>query len=318
MIDGIPKISVLVITYNQEDVISRAIDSLLAQKDYIYEICVSDDCSKDRTWEILQEYSLKYPGLFVLNRNNLNIGIFENIEKTWEMPTGDIIYRLAGDDECGSGWFKIVCDFIAKKNIDYKNDLFCIYGDYKCVYPNGDSFLYQNILIDKDDDVLSLAIRGKVCNRSSCSSSNILKKYVKVSKGRSHVAENAIDRQLQVFTDTNYYIKYVGNIYHANVGVSTRITDEQRKERLNIIPYTIAVFDKLGVSLKRKDKTFLQMEAFAARNRYDKKTFKNYFNYCILKLTSLRTSHIISIQTIRHFAFAFLRRLPHNKPIHFE
>ena len=93
MIEGIPRISVLVITYNQEDVISRAIDSLLLQRDYIYEICVSDDCSKDRTWDILQDYSAKHPGLFVLNRNDPNVGIFENIEKTWTMPTGDIIYQ---------------------------------------------------------------------------------------------------------------------------------------------------------------------------------------------------------------------------------
>ena len=122
MIDGIPKISVLVITYNQEDVIRRAIDSLLVQKDYIYEICVSDDCSKDRTWNILKEYSEKYPGLFVLNRNNPNIGIFENIEKTWTMPTGEIIYQLSGDDACGEGWrlYPESHHFFLSKNFDGK------------------------------------------------------------------------------------------------------------------------------------------------------------------------------------------------------
>ena len=90
--------------------------SLLCQE-HLYEICVSDDCSSDRTWEILNEYSSRYPGLFKLNRNDPNLGIFANEEKTWEMPTGDIIYRIAGDDMCCEGYFKAVVDFISEKGI---------------------------------------------------------------------------------------------------------------------------------------------------------------------------------------------------------
>ena len=51
-----PRFSVIIITYNQEDVIARTLESLLSQE-HLYEICVSDDCSSDRTWEILNEYS---------------------------------------------------------------------------------------------------------------------------------------------------------------------------------------------------------------------------------------------------------------------
>ena len=39
-----------------------------------------------------------------------NVGIFENIEFTWTMPEGDLIYQLSGDDECGDGFFKAVLD----------------------------------------------------------------------------------------------------------------------------------------------------------------------------------------------------------------
>ena len=118
---------------------------MLSQKDYIYEICVSDDCSPDRTWEVLQEYDRQYPGLFKLHQNHPNVGIFENIEYTWTMPTGDIIYQLSGDDECGKGWFKTVIEFIQNNNINYKEELFCIYGDYQAIYPNGDSFIRRKV-----------------------------------------------------------------------------------------------------------------------------------------------------------------------------
>lgn len=57
-----PKISALVICYKQEKLIKRAIDSLLNQKEYLYEICVSDDGSPDKTWEVLQEYAVQHPG----------------------------------------------------------------------------------------------------------------------------------------------------------------------------------------------------------------------------------------------------------------
>ena len=48
------KINVLIITYNQEDLIKRAIDSILCQKEYgLNKIVVSDDCSSDNTWNVL-------------------------------------------------------------------------------------------------------------------------------------------------------------------------------------------------------------------------------------------------------------------------
>ena len=177
MINGIPKISVLIICYKQEDLIKRAINSLLAQKDYIYEICVSDDCSPDKTWDVLQEYDNKYPGLFKLHRNEPNVGIFENIEYTWGMPTGEIIYQLAGDDECGEDWFKTVVEFIQKKNIDYKKELFCIYGDYERRYPNGDVYVKHNYAVLNNKNLLKLALRGLIGNRSCCYSKKILDKH---------------------------------------------------------------------------------------------------------------------------------------------
>ncbi|MBQ2527095.1 MAG: glycosyltransferase family 2 protein, partial [Bacteroidales bacterium] len=129
-----PRFSVIIITYNQEDVIARTLESLLSQE-YLYEICVSDDCSSDRTWEILNEYSSRYPGLFKLNRNDPNLGIFANEEKTWEMPTGDIVYRIAGDDMCCEGYFKAVVDFISEKGIDIGSDLYCVVGNTIVKYP---------------------------------------------------------------------------------------------------------------------------------------------------------------------------------------
>lgn len=315
MIKDIPKISVLVITYNQEDVISRAIESLLSQKDYIYEICVSDDCSKDRTWEILQEYGKKYPDLFVLNRNEPNIGIFENIEKTWTMPSGDVIYQLAGDDECGAGWFKTVVDYILKNQINYQNELFCIYGDYKRKYPNGDEFTSKNVLANKSDMCLKLALRGIIGNRSTCYSINILKKFIRVSQGRSHIAEDAQDRQLQIFSKYNYYIPHVGNIYYSYIGVSTQIDEKILEERLKIRPYLFKLFDEWGVQTDQKDRLY-SLEYFPVLSL----VLLNYKLKDIVKLLFLSVKCFdfnigFDFNSVKHMCFAIIRRLPHSRPI---
>lgn len=288
MIEGIPKISVIVICYKQEELIKRAINSLLAQKDYIYEICVSDDCSPDRTWEVLQEYDKQYPGLFKLHQNRPNVGIFENIEYTWTMPTGDIIYRLAGDDECGEGWFKTVIEYIQNNHIDYKNELFCIYGDYKCVYPNGDSFRYSQRYAKKNKDLVRLYERGFICNRSSCYSVNVLKKFIKVSRGRSFMVENAMDLQVHLFSKRAYYIHWVGNIYYARVGVSANMSYERIQEHEKTMVYAFDFLRSVSYNIHKND-IYLPDYNISQKKFRNHKTLKNLYNliWCYIRVIDI-------------------------------
>ena len=307
MIEGIPKISVLVITYNQEDVISRALESLLSQKEYIYEICVSDDCSRDNTWNILNEYSSQYPGLFKLNQNNPNKGIFENVEKTWSMPSGDLIYQLSGDDECGFGWLKRVVTFIQEEKIDYLNNAICIYGDYRAVYPNRDSYVFQNNYICSKYPAVKLAIRGFVGNRSACFTSSVLKRYIHVSKGRSYIAEDAQDRLLQACTETNFYIPYVGNVYYARIGVSNSFSRSIKKEREGRMLYLKDTLTRLGVQLDNKDKAYIDYMTYNLMGK--NVAGKVYW------LRSIELPLLFSFKKLRRYIFAAKIRLPHHSPI---
>lgn len=310
-----PKISVLIICYNQEKVISRAIESLLKQKDYIYEICVSDDCSPDNTWEVLLEYDKTYPGLFKLHRNETNVGIFENIEYTWTMPSGDIIYQLAGDDECGEGWLKTVAHFIANNKIDYKKERFCIYGDFKSVYPNGDTMILRNNLVKKDIDKVYLTLRTAISNRSTCFNAETLKLFKKVSKGKSHIAEEAIDIQLSLFSETFYYIPQVGNIYYANVGVSrSTSSDKYFDDRQKIVPYALEFLNEQG---KVVDPRF---DVYAKANLREKeflheRNLMNLIKAVVLKLRSYDRRIGVRSIFLRQSWFAIRRRLPHKHPI---
>jgi glycosyltransferase involved in cell wall biosynthesis len=49
----IPRISVVTSAYNSEPYIAKAIESILSQTFEDFEFILVDDCSKDRTWEII-------------------------------------------------------------------------------------------------------------------------------------------------------------------------------------------------------------------------------------------------------------------------
>jgi len=61
-----PRCSVLVPARNEEDNIGRCVNSLLGQDYPDFQVIVLDDNSTDRTWQILQESALRYPGLVLL------------------------------------------------------------------------------------------------------------------------------------------------------------------------------------------------------------------------------------------------------------
>lgn len=68
-----PVVSICCITYNQEQYIQQAIDGFVSQKtDFPLEIIIHDDCSTDRTPEIIRENVKKYPGLIrpIFQREN--------------------------------------------------------------------------------------------------------------------------------------------------------------------------------------------------------------------------------------------------------
>lgn len=312
-----PKISVVIICYKQEELIKRAIDSALAQKEYIYEICVSDDCSPDKTWEVLQDYDKRFPGLFKLNRNDPNIGIFQNVEKSWTMPTGNLIVELAGDDEFGPDWLKSVYNFVVDNNLDCENEMFCIYGDDKAQYPNGDFFVKESSLINKGYEPMSLTIRGLIGTRTRCVSKAIYKKRFSVASGRSYVAEWAQDRQIEVFCKKAYYIPTLASIYYTRIGVNVHFDKKILCEREDNFPYMEKCFQKVGYKFNKKDSYYIALQGERYKAHRDK-SFSHLWRVFVLTIKSkdYRFGFFnVEKKKIKRYAFALLRRLPHNKPI---
>jgi glycosyltransferase involved in cell wall biosynthesis len=95
-----PLISYIVLCYNQERFIREAVSSALAQTYSPLEIVISDDCSKDRTFEIARQITAAYKGPHTvrLNRNPTNLGLSGNSNRAVALCQGELIVGAAGDD----------------------------------------------------------------------------------------------------------------------------------------------------------------------------------------------------------------------------
>lgn len=221
------KISVYIFTYNQEDVIRRALDSVLCQKEWgLYRIVVSDDCSKDRTWEVLQEYKSKYPELVEPHRNDKNLGIYGNLQKAISyLPDSDLYCGFAGDDEYCDGFFQSVQELIKEKNID-TSEAVGIFSDWATVSPNGNRVVFKHNNVLSGCNLWSLKARGKITIRSLMWTKKVLDSYEPILEGCGlNLTESHFDAQSILPIKQAYYIPRVNSLYYTGVGVSKKLTD---------------------------------------------------------------------------------------------
>ena len=231
-------ITVLIVTYRQEDLIGRAIESVLAQKDWgLKNIIIQDDCSPDNNWDVIQKYKHRYPEYIVAYRNETNLGIYGNYDSLIaKRGEADLFYILEGDDAICNGWFKAVQENLSKRNIDLKDKAVTVCSDYKIIRPNGISLKARNnkLVEKKDVSNISLKARNIITFRSSLASAKTYDRYkpVDLSKGLG-VAEEMADIRVFQYSDYFYYVPYIATIYYTHVGISTRLSGEEyQKERI--------------------------------------------------------------------------------------
>ena len=89
-----PLVSFFVTAYRQEHLVRASIEAAFAQTWSPLEILLSDDCSPDGTFAVMQEMAAAYSGphRVILNRNPKNLGITAHVDRIMELDLG----RLRG------------------------------------------------------------------------------------------------------------------------------------------------------------------------------------------------------------------------------
>ena len=113
-------ISVAMATYNGARFLRNQLDSILRQTIRDIEIVVSDDCSTDRTWAILEEYKNREPRI-TIQRNEANVGYGKNFEKAIRMCHGEYIALSDQDDVWEPNHLEVLLALIKDKQISCGN-----------------------------------------------------------------------------------------------------------------------------------------------------------------------------------------------------
>lgn len=90
-------IEIVLATYNGEKYLPQQLDSLLGQTRKADRILVFDDCSTDRTCEIIKDYQKTHPEI-ILHKNKKNLGYTRNFLKGIKNTTADYVMLCDQDD----------------------------------------------------------------------------------------------------------------------------------------------------------------------------------------------------------------------------
>ncbi len=172
-----PFVSVVMTSYNREQYIVQAIDSILSQEcDFPYEIIIGDDCSTDNSRCILNSYKEKYPEVFVLNLQETNRGFGINWASTCKLARGKYIAFLDDDDYwCDTHHMALMVDYF---ETHYECGL--VYANRWVVNENFGTKILANAKIPYNEDKLHYILRKglPILFSASMIRKSIMDKYV--------------------------------------------------------------------------------------------------------------------------------------------
>jgi len=116
--------SIVVVTYNQEDLILETLESIYSQTYKAIELVVSDDASTDSTRDVIKGWVEQKGDRFVnviLNFNKQNKGISGNHSAGLKLASGEFVKYLGGDDILIPDAVEKICGFL----VENKEARFC-------------------------------------------------------------------------------------------------------------------------------------------------------------------------------------------------
>lgn len=122
-------LSICIPTYNRADKLDEMLDNLIEKiEPYNLPIYISDNCSKDNTYEIVSKYKKKYDHIYY-SKNNNNFGPDKNFELVLKMSETEYSWLFGDDDlivnddlgklieDLNTGYDLIVVNFPSKDNL---------------------------------------------------------------------------------------------------------------------------------------------------------------------------------------------------------
>ena len=114
--NGAPKVSVIVPMYNAERFINFCVASILEQTFKNFELILVDDCSTDKTLDVVKNFSDKRIKILRMKKNLGYPGAVRNVGL--DAATGKYIFFMDHDDVILPNAFEVLMDVAEKNNVD--------------------------------------------------------------------------------------------------------------------------------------------------------------------------------------------------------
>jgi glycosyltransferase involved in cell wall biosynthesis len=110
---SVPKVSVCVVTYNQEQYIRQCLESVYAQDTpFEFEVIIGDDASTDGTSAIVQEFAEREALRTRVVTQSSNVGPVPNYLAVHDLARGDYVAHIDGDDLMAPGKLRLQAQFL--------------------------------------------------------------------------------------------------------------------------------------------------------------------------------------------------------------
>ncbi len=203
-------VSIICLTYCQEDYIRQCLDGFVMQKtDFRYEVLVNDDASSDSTPDILREYEQKYPDIVkpvyqTVNQYSQGVRIADDI--LIPLAQGKYLAFCEGDDYwCDENKLQKQIDFL-ESHPDYT---VCVHNT-RNVYLRG---RHREETYPHEDKDLTLADVVMVGSQSFQSSANVIRKDFYMNLPEYALLGGIVeDYPDAVYYTTEGKVRYLGDV----------------------------------------------------------------------------------------------------------
>jgi len=142
-----PLVSILIVPYNQEAYVGKALDSLLNQVcPFSYEILVGEDCSTDGTRAICQDYAARYSDKIRLYLNERNKGLIRNYFDLLKEARG---FYLA---DCGADDYWIATDKLSRQVavLEQHPEITMVCGNWQLLHQKSGTLTPNQLNLNQD------------------------------------------------------------------------------------------------------------------------------------------------------------------------
>ncbi len=261
-------VSIFMLTYNQEDYITQAIEGVLMQKtDFSIQLVIGEDCSTDNTRKIVLDYTEKYPDKIKLILNETNIGLIANYVKTYTQCKGKYVAICDGDDYWTDPLKLQKQVSFLEKNPDYA----IVYTNNKNLIPSGDI-----LISDKQDNLLTTTFNELVFNNYIPSVTVLFRNKPlpeRMSKWIQQFPYGDWPTYLWVTEGGGkiYFLNEVTAVYRKNFGTSTFLRQGRNKiGEINLLILQNILKDRTFINKKRNVKASIVNHKTGLMANYNK------------------------------------------------